>query len=123
MVSRFSGPSNQAMNKNPDSGNEYRGYDPLQASVRQAQTVNFAWLKNGESLSLLQRTGFTILSLLFVAFGLFGLKICADCYRDGDWIFFLIFLLATLFCMLVGFGGLRNVLRFRKGESAPRSRS
>ena len=123
MVSRFSGPGNQGMNKNPDPGNEYRGYDPLQASVRQAQTVNFAWLKNGESLSLLQRIGFTILSLLFVAFGLFGLKICADCYRDGDWIFFLIFLLATLFCMLVGLGGLKNVLRFPKGESTPRSRS
>ena len=87
-------------------------YDPMQAARSQSGRFNRAWLKNGESLNLVQRSGYTILSLLFVGFGLYGLVACADSLRDEAWAFVLIFGVSTLFCLVVGIGGLRNVLRF-----------
>jgi hypothetical protein len=89
-----------------------QGYDPLQTANSQSGTFNQSWLKNGESLTLLQRAGYTLLSLLFFGFGLFGVVACVDSFRDAAWVFVLIFGLASLFCMVLGVGGLRNVLRF-----------
>jgi hypothetical protein len=91
-------------------------YDPLQTAHSQSGTFNQSWLKNGESLTLLQRTGYTLLSLLFFGFGLFGLEACVDSFREGAWVFVLIFGLAALFCMVLGAGGLRNVLRFEANQ-------
>ena len=39
-----------------------QGYDPLQTAHSQSGTFNQSWLKNGESLTLLQRIGYTVLS-------------------------------------------------------------
>jgi hypothetical protein len=77
-------------------------------------------MKNGESLNLVQRSGYTLLSLLCVGFGLYGLVACADSLRDGAWAFVLIFGVSTLFCLVVGIGGLRNVLRFSPDRQKPR---
>jgi len=68
--------------------------------------------RDGESLTLRQPIGHTILSLLFVAVGLFCLVACVHSFRSGNWIFVLIFSLAALFCMVLGVEDLREVLRF-----------
>jgi hypothetical protein len=47
------------------------GSDPIQAVRTQSSSFNTLWLRNGESLSILQRTGFAIISLLFTAVALF----------------------------------------------------
>lgn len=88
-----------------------RGYDPVQAAWRQTRTFNQAWFNNGESLTVLQRSGFTLLSLLSMAFALYFLRICAMEFRDGDWIFLLIFGGAMFLFLTVAVKGLQNVLR------------
>lgn len=94
----------------------YRGHDPIQAERSQSGNFNRAWLKDGERLTLLQRSGFATLSLLFVAFGLYLLRFCVLMASDEPWIFDLIFGGATLSCLFVGIMGLRNVLRFPPGS-------
>ena len=89
-----------------------RTYDPIQASWSQAGKFNLVWLKGGERLTVLQRSGYTAMSLLFVAFGLYLLRDFVLMFRSGDLVFTLIFGGATLFFLTVGIMGLRNVLRF-----------
>ena len=98
--------------KGDHAAEAYRGYDPVQASWSQSGIFNRAWLKNGERLTPLQRSGYAVLSLLFVAFGLYFLRFCVNCLEDGDWIFMLIFGGITLLFLLPGIKGLQNVLRF-----------
>ncbi|MGC2621202.1 MAG: hypothetical protein WA414_19310 [Acidobacteriaceae bacterium] len=100
-----------------DLPHAYHGHDPVQAAERQTNTINRAWLKDGESLTLLQRSGFAILSLLSVACGIYVFKACVLEWMGGDWIFVLIFGAATLFFFYVGIGGLRNVLRFPTNQA------
>jgi hypothetical protein len=44
-----------------------RTYDPIQAHWSQTRKFNTGWLKNGERLTVLQWSGYTLMSLLFVA--------------------------------------------------------
>lgn len=90
----------------------YRGYDPVQAGWSQSGKFNRACLMDGERLTSLQRSGYTVLSLLFVAFGLYLYRDFVLLFRSGDWIFVLIFGGATFFFLFVGTRGLRNVVRF-----------
>jgi hypothetical protein len=90
----------------------YRGRDPIGASWIQTGSVDRALLKDGERLTLLQRMGCAIISLLFVGFGLVCLRFCADEFEAGIWIFVLIFGCAAFFFLTFGTMGLRNVLRF-----------
>lgn len=90
----------------------YRGYDPVQAGWSQSGKFNRAWLKDGERLTSMQRSGYAMLSLLFVAFGLYLLRDFVLLFRSGDWTSVLIFGGATFFFLFVGIKGLRNVLRF-----------
>ena len=46
-----------------------RGNDPIQAVRAQSSSFNTAWLRNGESLSILQRTGFAIISCFLPRLG------------------------------------------------------
>lgn len=87
-------------------------YDPIQAGWSQAGKFNLAWLKGGERLTLLQRSGYTVMSLLFGAFGLYLLRFLVLMVRSGDFVFTLIFGGATLLFLTVSIMGLRNVLRF-----------
>lgn len=99
--------------KEREEATRYRGNDPLQASWSQSRTVNTAWLKNGESLSILQRIGFTLFSLLFVAIGLYLIRWSVVFLTGGDFML-LIFVPASFGFLFFGVLGLRNVLRFRK---------
>jgi len=97
-------------------GNEECEYDSVRGRWTRQPGFTEAWLKHGESLSILQRSGFTILSLLFTMFGLFLLWACVIQFRDGSWIFVLIFGGATALFLSWGLSGLRNVLKFPPSE-------
>jgi hypothetical protein len=93
------------------------GHDPLQAAAGQSDVFNRSWLKNGESMTLIQRVGYTIFSLFFFGAGLYLCGPTMIELRDGDpgsLFFAVLFGLASLFFLLFGILGLRNVLRFRR---------
>jgi len=93
------------------------GHDPLQAAKSQSNSVNTLWLKNGEAMTLTQRIGCLILSLVFFACGLFLGQISVIELRGGDgtsWFFGAFFALASPFFLVFGVLGLRNVLRFKQ---------
>jgi len=98
--------------ENHHSTDASRTYDPIQAGWSQTGKFNLAWLKGGERLTVLQRSGYVVMSLLFVAFGLYFLRFFVLMFRSGDLVFTLIFGGATLLFLMVGIMGLRNVLRF-----------
>src|ERR1700758_354176 len=97
---------------NSDSERAAGNYDPLQRAKAETHSFNTAWLKNGESLTLFQRIGFTIFSLAFFGIGLGLAKFSQLQFRDSDLTFTLIFGASGLFFLLFGGLGLRNVLRF-----------
>ena len=103
---------------NPENLHGQRsGHDPLQAAAGQSDLFNRSWLKNGESMTLIQRMGYTIFSLFFFAAGLYLCQSAMIELRGGDAMsmcFASIFALASLFFLVIGILGLRNVLRFRK---------
>jgi hypothetical protein len=104
-------------NKNAEKHRHgYQGYDPLQAVRTQSSAFNVAWLKNGESLSVFQRTGVTIFSLLFVGIGLYLSGFALMFLREGNFML-LLFGVASLFFLSFGVLGLRNALRFKRNES------
>ena len=80
---------------------DYVGHDPIQASWSQTRRFNLAWFRNGESLTLVQRAGFALRSLLFFAFGLYLLSAFAGELSAGNWIFVFIFGGATILCLVV----------------------
>jgi hypothetical protein len=92
--------------------NGHPAYHPAQAHAPHTLGFTEAWLKYGESLNLLQRSGYAVLSLLFVAFGLYLLWAFVITFRAGDWISVLIFGGAMSLFLTWGVKGLRNVLRF-----------
>jgi hypothetical protein len=97
--------------------NHDRGYDPIRALWTQSGAFHSAWLKNGESLSILQRTGYTVFSLLFVAIGLYVSQSAVLSAREGDFtglIFGVIFGACSLGFLIFGVLGLRNILRFKR---------
>jgi hypothetical protein len=91
------------------------GYGPLLRTERETPSFNRAWLKDGEKLTVLQRAGFTIFSLFFLAVGLVLAGYAAMAYEDGSF-FALVVALVCLFFMAIGILGLRNVLRFPKAS-------
>jgi len=93
------------------------GLNPLQTVRDQAPTFNQVWLKNGWSLTLLQRIGFTVFSLSSIGIGLALLDPAVLCLREGDIVFFLLFAVGGLFFGFFGVLGLINVLRFKRNES------
>jgi hypothetical protein len=81
------------------------------------EVFNRSWLKNGESMSLIQRIGYTIFSLLFFGAGLFLCQSAMIELRSGDensQVFAALFALASLFFLVFGILRLRNVLRFKQ---------
>jgi hypothetical protein len=108
-----------------DKGTEHKqadrghGEDPTQALWIQSGVFHTAWFKNGESLSTLQRAGYTVLSLLFFGIALYLSRDAVMFAREGDFmgvIFTLIFGGSSLGFLVPSLLGLKNVLRFRRGE-------
>ena len=86
-------------------------HDPLQSIQEQAPTLTRSWLLSGESMSLIQRIGFTIISLNLLLGGFFLLSWAIQFLKAGKGTF--IFLaLPSVALLLFGTIGLRNVLRF-----------
>jgi hypothetical protein len=92
-----------------------RGNDPIQAVRTQSSSFNTAWLRNGESLSILQRTGFAIISLLFTAVGLYLVRFAVMFARQRDFMT-LIFGGCSVGFLIFGVLGLKNVLRFKRTD-------
>jgi hypothetical protein len=93
------------------------GHDPLQAAESQSNSFNTLWLKNGEAMTLTQRIGCLMFSLLFFACGLFAGQSSVIEIRGADgtsWFFGVFFALVSLFFLVFGVLGLRNVLRFKR---------
>ena len=88
---------------------EHRKYDPLRGSSEQAGAFDRAWLKNGESLTPIQRVGFIICSLMFILIGFFlGIGCWEDFQsKNGTAILWAI---GSLFFLGIGSLGLRNAL-------------
>ncbi|HTV13957.1 MAG TPA: hypothetical protein VME68_04525 [Acidobacteriaceae bacterium] len=97
-------------------------HDPLRKAERETPSFNRAWLKNGENLTILQRAGFTIFSLVFLAMGLFIADAGVIVARGGDLLSLMVFVglicvPSSLGCLTIGILGVRNVLRFPKNPS------
>lgn len=90
--------------------------DPLRTARSQSNAFNKSWLKSGESMTLTQRIGHTLFSLIFLGIGLSLGRASIVEVRSGD-VMFLLFALASLFFLLFGGLGLKNVLRFRSNKS------
>lgn len=90
--------------------------DPIEKENRETPSFNRAWLKNGESLTILQRCGFAIFSLLSVAMGLYLARFAVMFARSADFDA-VIFCPVSLGFLAFGILGLQNVLRFGKGPA------
>jgi hypothetical protein len=87
-------------------------YDPVARSRREADSFNVAWMKHGEELTWIQRTGFAVFSFFFFSSGaLFGTFAIND-LLSGELLGAIGWLVPTLIFMIPGSLGLRNVLRF-----------
>ena len=96
-----------------DAFAERPDHDPLEKAKREAPSFNRAWLKDGEKLTTLQRAGFTIFSLLWLAFGLYLARPAVILARNHDFMT-VILVPVCLGFLTFGIPGLRNVLRFPK---------
>jgi hypothetical protein len=92
-----------------------RENDPIQAVRTQSSSFNAAWLRNGESLSILQRTRFAIISLFFTAIGLYLVRFAVMFARQRDFIT-PIFGGCSVGFLIFGVLGLKNVLRFKRTD-------
>jgi hypothetical protein len=91
----------------------YREYDPIQAAWANSSAVSASWLKNGASLTLIQRVGYALMSLMYLGAGIY---LCVDSFesfqvRGAGFVFAAP---GSLFFLGVGLLGLRNVLRFKR---------
>jgi hypothetical protein len=89
-----------------------KSYDPLEAARVEAGTFNRLWLKDGRSLSGLQRIGYGIFSTGFIAGGLFCADGSLESWQEGDIVWCFLWGLGTVFMLFLGGLGLRNILRF-----------
>jgi hypothetical protein len=97
----------------------YRGLDPLESIRREAPSFNQMWLKDGESLLMIQRVGFTIFSLAFFACGIFLVNGAILSFREGSAV--CIFMaVPSPFLLIFGLLGLRNILRFKPRDESTR---
>jgi hypothetical protein len=104
------------INKQQEAGRETepnRGYDPIEAAWSNKSAISASWLKNGASLSLIQRVGYALMSLMYLGAGIY---LCVDSFesfqvRGAGFVFAAP---GSLFFLGVGLLGLRNVLRFKR---------
>jgi hypothetical protein len=90
-------------------------YDPLANVRNEVPTFNKAWFKNGESMPLVQRVGFTIFSLMSCLVGAWLINGSVIEFREHD-VIGVFFVIGSVIFLIPGILGLRNVLRFRSKE-------
>jgi hypothetical protein len=90
----------------------HRGHDPLEYTRRESLSFNRMWLKNGERLTPVQRTGFAIFSLMFCAGGVFLADGSLMSIDDGANFFAFFMGIGSIFFLVFGLLRLRNILRF-----------
>jgi hypothetical protein len=91
-------------------------YDPLAASSIESDAFNRAWLKDGKRLKPIQRVGFGIFSLAFIFAGLVAGGFCYFSFDSGIFAFLLSGAI-SLFTLVLGGMGFRNVLRFKSDDN------
>jgi hypothetical protein len=93
------------------------GYDPIEAAWSNMSAISASWLKNGASLSLIQRVGYALMSLMFVGAGVYLFVDSFESFqvRGAGFVFSAP---GSLFFLGVGLMGLRNVLRFKRDSPA-----
>ena len=101
--------------KRPDRQKEYKNgqeYDPISAVRANSLSVARAFLKEGASLTIVQRAGVFLISLMIIGWGLyFGLD-AIDAYKaNGPRV--LSSAPPSIFLIVFGLLGLRNAMRFR----------
>jgi hypothetical protein len=94
-----------------------QSYNPLREAAINSPTLTESWLKGGESLSLVQRVGHGLFSMVFIGIGLFLGGSCWDGVQASDFFNVLFFGGASLFFLYFGLRGMRNVFRFRGHET------
>src|SRR5579863_4828229 len=89
-------------------------HDPLRHANDESLTLAASWLKNGQKLTVIQRIGHSVFSLVFLLCGLLLVDGAGNNFREDDLFMGTLFAVAALF--FIGFAaiGLRNVLRFNK---------
>jgi hypothetical protein len=97
--------------------NDAPNYDPIRKSIRESPNIWAVWLRNGESMTWIQRIGFAVVSLGYFSFGLFIATLAIGSFRDGDLLSLgsvgaVVGVVAGVCLLIVGILGLRNVLRF-----------
>ena len=87
-------------------------HHPITKSRYEPDRFNVAWLRNGERLTLLERIGFTVLSLFILCPGVeFGAS-ALNAIREGHVLGACGWGIATLIFVVPSTLGLRSVLRF-----------
>jgi hypothetical protein len=92
-------------------------YNPLNSAHKETPNFNRLWLRNGENLKPIQRIGFMVFSLAFLAAGFCFWQASWEFFTDhsSGWLFWALgFGFASAFFFCVGVAGLRNSLRFKK---------
>jgi len=101
---------------------EADSHDPIAKSWREADNFNAAWLRNGERLTWIQRTGFSVVSLITFGSGILLLTFALNSLINGtlqslfDLVETILGVLVSLSITVLGVLGLRNVLRFESGQ-------
>jgi hypothetical protein len=93
------------------------GHDPLRTIREEAPTFNLAWLKDGESMPLVQRVGFTIFSLMFCLAGVWLINGSVIEFREHD-VIGVFSVIGSVIFLIPGILGLRNVLKFKSKDSS-----
>ena len=87
-------------------------YDLIQKSSREASGFNNAWLKHGEKMTWMQRIGFALFSCVLFGAGLSFLRCMIEDIHQAELLGAIGWSFPTLFFLVPGILGLRNVLRF-----------
>jgi hypothetical protein len=96
----------------PNSGKD--SYDPIARGNAQGLTFTKFWLKNGEKLTRIQRIGYGLLSILYLAIGILFAQLYWDVLHEHNLFWSLVRGSLSLCFSVLGGLGMRNVLKFRE---------
>jgi hypothetical protein len=93
-----------------------RGYDPILAAWTNSPSIIKAFLKNGESLTFIQRAGVILISLTIAGTGLdLGFDAIEAIRAGSSSVLFSV--LPSVFLLVLGMLGFRNAIRLGKRKS------
>lgn len=88
-------------------------YDPILSPRLDSPATTRAFLKNGESLSPIQRAGIFVISFMIIGWAIYFAADAVDGFRSGS-PRFLGSCAVSLFLLVFGTLALRNALRFKR---------